>query len=274
MSPSTQSSPLITELARITTDAYFEAREIERLTSLETPHGARELTIEQAYEVQAEVLRILESRGDRVIGWKMGLTSQAKMKQMGVHSPIFGALTERMQIRSGDRIALQSGIPPRIHPKIEPEIGFIIGKPLSGEPTLEEAWAACSGVFAAMEIIDSRYRNFEFTLPDVIADNCSGAGFVMGEIHTPRKELDLGNLGMVLDVDGAPVQFGSSSAIFNHPAASLAELVKLLGRSGRGGLTPGMIVLAGASTAAIPLLPGKCVTASVQDLGSVTVYAE
>jgi 2-oxo-3-hexenedioate decarboxylase len=254
----------ILEFAKIVTDAYFGAHEIDKLTDQLPPLAP--LSIEDAYRVQAEALKILYARGDRRVGYKMGLTSKAKMKQMCVHQPIYGVLTEKMRIASGSTFGFQG----RIHPKIEPEIAFLIGRDIQGKVSAEEALDACSGVCAAMEIIDSRYRNFNFTLPDVIADNCSSSAFVLGETVRHPKEVDLGNLGMILEVNGKPVQFGSSAAIYGHPAASLAELCALLSEQGQG-LHAGDIVLAGAATAAIAMEPGQEIRTQVQDLGSVSL---
>jgi 2-oxo-3-hexenedioate decarboxylase len=250
----------VQEFARIVTDAYFGAYEIDKLTD-RSP-----FSISEAYAIQAQGLEILYSQGDRRVGYKMGLTSKAKMKQMGVHQPIYGVLTEKMRIASGSTFGFQG----RIHPKIEPEIAFLIGKDLQGKVTSEEALAACSGVCAAMEIIDSRYRNFNFTLPDVIADNCSSSAFVLGETIRKPSEIDLGNLGMLMEVNGKPVQFGSSSAIYGHPAGSLAELCAMLAEEGKG-LHAGDIVLAGAATAAISLEPGQEIKTLVQDLEFVSL---
>jgi 2-oxo-3-hexenedioate decarboxylase len=250
----------VSKFSKIVTDAYFDAYEIDKLTD-QSP-----LTLPQAYEIQENALKILYTRGDRRVGFKMGLTSKAKMKQMGVDTPIYGALTEKMRILSGTTFSLKG----RIHPKIEPEIAFLIGRDLNGKVSAEEALAACSGVCAAMEIIDSRYKNFNFTLPDVIADNCSSSAFVLGETIKKPSEVDLSNLGMLMEVDGRPNQFGSSSAIYGHPAESLAELIAMLSQRGQG-LKAGDIVLAGAATAAIPLVEGQEVSTSVQDLGSVSI---
>jgi 2-oxo-3-hexenedioate decarboxylase len=254
------SQATLTEFAHIVTDAYFGAYEIDKLTE-RSP-----FSIPEAYDIQAQAMEILYKKGDRRVGYKMGLTSKAKMKQMGVHQPIYGVLTEKMHIASGSSFSLNG----RIHPKIEPEIAFLIGKDIQGKVTAEEALAACSGVCAAMEIIDSRYRNFNFTLPDVIADNCSSSAFVLSETIRNPLEVDLGNLGMLMEVNSKPVQFGSSSAIYGHPAASLAELCSMLADQGHG-LRAGDIVLAGAATAAVALEPGQEIKTLVQDLGFVSL---
>jgi 2-oxo-3-hexenedioate decarboxylase len=246
--------------------AYFEAREIDRLT-LQHP-----ISIDEAYALQSQVMDLLYARGEKKVGYKMGLTSRAKMKQMGVDSPIYGVLTDRMQLENGARISMTS--PKKlIHPKIEPELAFFISKDIhdpDGKITAAQALEAVSGVCPALEIIDSRYKNFNFTLPDVVADNCSGSFFILGKTVKPPSALDLGNLGMILEVDGKPTQFGSSSAILGHPAESLAELCRMLGRRGAG-LKAGQIVLAGAATQAIPMEADTTIRVSVQDLGDASV---
>jgi len=246
------------ELSRKLDEAFLQARDLERLTAREP------FSVEEAYEIQDELLDLRYERGERQIGLKMGLTSRAKMKQMGVDSPIYGVLTDKMALKTGARFPLKG----TIHPRIEPEIAFHIGRDLSGTPTREQVLVACKGVCAAMEIIDSRYRDFKFELPDVIADNCSGYAFVLGETVRKPSEVDLGNLGMILEVDGKAVQFGSSAAILDHPLDSLLELIRMLDKRGLG-IPAGSIVLAGAATQAVPLLSGTSVRTLVQDLGSV-----
>jgi 2-oxo-3-hexenedioate decarboxylase len=253
--------------AQTLASAYFEAREIDRLT-LQHP-----ISIDEAYGLQSQVMSLLYARGEKKVGYKMGLTSKAKMKQMGVDSPIYGVLTDRMRLEDGAKISMNA--PKKlIHPKIEPELAFFISKDLNGESvTCEQALDCVSGVCIAMEIIDSRYKNFNFTLPDVIADNCSGSYFLLGRTAKRPADLDLGNLGMVLEVDGKAVQFGSSSAIYGHPGESLAELCRMLTRRGEG-LRSGDIVLAGAATQAIAMVEGTKIRTSVQDLGSASISFE
>ncbi len=221
-------------------------------------------SIPDAYHVQQELLGLHLSAGETLVGRKMGLTSRPKMLQMGVHQPIHGFLTSAMQIADGGELALAG----RIHPKIEPEIAFLMGKELRGRPSLAEALACVEGVCAAMEIIDSRYSNFEFQLPDVVADNGSSSGFVVGGVLKRPSSIDLANLGIVVEVNGKGQLFGSSASILGHPGRSLAALAALLEEQGLA-VPAGAIVLAGAATAAIPLMPGQWVRATFQNLGSV-----
>jgi 2-oxo-3-hexenedioate decarboxylase len=186
------------------------------------------------------------------------------MQQMGVHQPIHGFLTASMQVAEGGEIPLKG----RIHPRIEPEIAFVLKRELRGRPSLAEALECVEGVCGALEIIDSRYENFEFQLPDVVADNGSSSAFILGgKLQTPNH-LDLGNLGILVEVNGKSQLFGSSAAILGHPGRSLAALAALLEEEGRS-LAPGSIVLAGAATAAIPLAGGNWIRATFQGLGTV-----
>ena len=165
------------ELARLLDQARLEAREIPPLTRA---HAA--LSLPEAYAIQAEGIRLRTARGERVVGLKMGLTSEAKRRQMNLDSPVYGVLTDRMQVPAGGMLRLQGAI----HPKIEPEIAFRTSRELRGRISREQALDACASVFAAMEILDSRYTDFKyFSLPDVVADNSSSSLFVLGTTERP-----------------------------------------------------------------------------------------
>ncbi len=255
----------IQQLARIVDNAAISRTEIGMLTAEEP-----ELTIDEAYIVQeASIARRLE-RGERLVGMKMGLTSRAKMEQMGVHEPIYGMLTSSMVLNDGAVV----GLGDFIHPRIEPEIAFVLNDDLHGPVTPAQALDAVGGVCAALEIIDSRYKNFQFTLPDVIADNTSAVAYVLGSTLVQAKKINLGNLGIVMSVNGKVVQTGTSAAIYEHPARSLAELATMLARRGEY-LRAGQVVLSGGATAAIALNPGDHVCVEIDEVGSaeLRVYA-
>ncbi len=256
---------MILKLAKIIDDALLEAREIERLTATHP-----ELNLTDAYRVQDEGIALRLARGEKLVGLKMGLTSKAKRDQMNLDSPIYGVLTDRMQVAAGGKFSLKG----KIHPKIEPEIAFIVARDLKGPVTAEQALAACSGVCVAMEILDSRFIGFKyFSLPDVVADNCSSAYFVLSDqLHKPG-EFDLGPLEMVMEVNGKPVQSASASAISGNPVNSLVQLCEIMASRGLT-LKAGSIVLAGAATQAVALEAGMKVKLTVQKLGSVEVTVE
>jgi 2-oxo-3-hexenedioate decarboxylase len=247
------------KLAERVDEAARTASAIQQLTETET------LDVAQAYAIQALSLDRRVARGEKLIGVKMGLTSRAKMIQVGVDEVIWGRLTDAMRLEEGGSLSRSR----YVHPRIEPEIAFLLKAPLAGEVSLIEAQAAIAAVAPAMEIIDSRYRDFRFTLSDVVADNSSSSGFVLGP--WARADQDLANLGMVMEVDGRPVQIGSSAAILGHPLRSLVAAARLVARA-HGTLEAGWIVLAGAATAAHPLSVGQHVRATVQNLGSVAIH--
>lgn len=250
--------------ARTVDEAARTASSIPMLTT-----SAPELTLEDAYDIQRASMRRRIERGESIVGMKMGLTSLAKMRQMGVHSPIYGHLTSTMVLADGGRLRHEE----HCHPRVEPEIAFVLGRELRGPTTPQAALQAVSGVYAALEVIDSRYENFKFTLIDVVADNASSSRFVLGATAQPADALDLGNLGMVMELNGQVRETGSSAAILEHPARALSELANMLASRGEH-LEAGQVVLAGAATAAIALSPGDHVRLSVDGLGTVELFVE
>lgn len=221
------------------------------------------MTVEEAYLVQAMALERRYSRGERQIGVKMGLTSRAKMQQVGVDEVLWGRLTNAMLVEDGGEIDLSN----YVHPRAEPEIAFLLKKPLSGPVSPAQAMAAVEAIAPAIEIIDSRYKNFKFSLSDVIADNSSSSGFVVGPWGRP--DTDVSNLGVVFELDGRAAQIGSTAALLGHPARSLAAASRMLGANMLT-LEAGWIVMAGGVTAAEPLTPGIHVRNTVEHLGSVS----
>jgi len=248
--------PDIAKLARTLDDAAANAKATRQLSDKET------LTESEGYDVQAASIRRRVARGEKRVGVKMGFTSRAKMIQMGIDDMIWGRLTDRMVIEDGGTISMAD----YVHPRVEPEIAFLLDRPLAGTVTGAEALAAVEAVAPAMEIIDSRYRNFKFSLADVVADNCSSSGFVVGPWQD--ADADLTNLGMILEFNGRPRQIGSSAAILGNPVRALVAAARLSAAAGEP-LEAGWIVMAGGATAAEALSPGDYVRNSVQHLGTV-----
>jgi 2-oxo-3-hexenedioate decarboxylase len=249
----------IAACAKILDNAALEARTVERLTD------TAPLTLEDAYTVQRAGIARRLARGEAPAGVKMGFTSRAKMVQMGVDDVIWGLLTDAMRVEDGGELDLDE----LIHPRIEPEIAFLIGRPLSGRVTPTEAARCLAGVAVAHEVIDSRYAGFRFSLPDVVADNASAARYACGPWQHPDSR-DLGNVGLTVEIDGRVAATGSSAAILGHPLRSLAAAARLAGEAGIT-LEPGQIVLAGAATAAMPLPRGAHVKVLGAGLGQVEV---
>ncbi|EHL78895.1 2-keto-4-pentenoate hydratase [Bacillus smithii] len=251
------------ELSEFLINAEKEKREVVRLTS-EIP----DLTPEQAYRIQEELVNLKLANGHRIIGPKMGLTSFAKMQQMKVNEPIYGYVLDDMLIESGETVSFSEFI----HPKVEIEIAFFLGEDIEGPSvTSAQVMSATAYVAPALEIIDSRYKNFQFTLPDVIADNASASRVVIGNKLTPVSSLktDLELIGAVLYINGELKANGAGAAILNHPANSIAALANMLARSGKK-LQAGDIILAGAITEAIMLANGDVVHGKLDQLGDVS----
>jgi len=194
-----------------------------------TPQLEDRISIAEAYEVQRSLLQRRYARGERRLGIKMGFTSRAKMVQMGVHDMIWGRLTEGMIVEDGGPISMQR----YVHPRVEPEIAFLLKAPLCGVVTPLQALSAVEAVAPAMEIIDSRFENFKFSHIDVVADNSSSSGFVTGAWHKP--DIDFSNLGLVMSFNGVARQIGTTAAILGHPLRSLVVAARFAPEPPGGG---------------------------------------
>ncbi len=220
-----------------------------------------------AYDLQALVVADRIAQGHQVVGAKLGLTSEAKQKQMNVSEPLYGWLTDDMRIEPGEALVVDRFIQPRV----EAEIAFLIGYDLEGSDIgAADVLAATAAVMPAIDVLDSRYAGYSFTLPDVIADNSSSAGYITGSSIVDPAGIDLRLLGVVLEVNGIVVATAAGAAVLGHPASSVAWLVRALARRGEG-LSAGMTVLSGACTAAFAVNPGDTVVARIDRLGTVEV---
>lgn len=225
------------------------------------------MTLADSYAIQAALRERLVGQGHRLVGWKAGLTSKAKMQQMGVDQPSIGFLTDRMARPEGSTIAMDG----LVHPRVECEVAFVMADELTGPGcTTEAVLAATDYVIPALEIIDSRFAGFRFDLESVIADNSSSALFVCGGRPRYPADVDLRTLGVVMEKNGEPVEMSAAAAVMGHPATAVALVVDILASQGLS-LPAGSIVLSGGITAAIPVSPGDFVSARFQDMGSVSV---
>lgn len=249
----------IKKIAQFLSQAEEERREVIRITS-----DYPDMTVEEAYEIQEALVGIKLEQGYHIVGPKMGLTSQAKMKQMNVEEPIYGYVFDYM-VESGGEISIDD----YIHPKAEAEIAFVLGKDIKGPNiTAAQVLAATEYVVPALEIIDSRYENFQFTLPDVIADNASSSGVVFGSQLKRPEDLELDLVGVTLSINGKIRELGAGAAVLGHPAEAIAMLANMLTRRGLK-LKAGQTILAGAITGAVMLSRGDTVTANFDGMGTV-----
>lgn len=222
------------------------------------------VTPEAAYELQDQVIAAL---GGRVEAAKIGLTSKAKQQQMNVSEPSYGWLLAGSRLQPGEPLAVSE----LIQPRVEPEIAFLTAKALSGSATVAEVLEATAAVMPAIDVLDSRYAGYQFTLPDVIADNASAARFKVGDPTSPQG-IDLRTVGCVFEKNGVVVATAAGAAVLDHPAAAVAWLVGKLAERGKE-LPGGSLVLAGALTAAVPIAPGDVVTVEIDRVGSVHLAA-
>ena len=225
------------------------------------------LNVASAYDIQAEVVQARLDRGHVVVGAKLGLTSIAKQKQMNVSEPLYGWLTSDMQIDTEASLRCNDFIQPRC----EPEIAFLLGNDLNGAHiSAVHVLAATQYIFAAVDVLDSRFAGYSFTLPDVAADNSSSAGFTLGGTAINPEGLNLRTLGCAFEKNGQLIATASGAAVLGHPAASVAWLVRKLATRGEG-LKAGHIILSGAITEAVAVEPGDCITARFDQLGTVEI---
>lgn len=218
------------------------------------------ISLDEAYAVQSISMARRYLRGEERLGIKMGFTSVAKMEQMGVNDMIWGRLTDGMHFESGTELQIDRFI----HPRAEPEIAFLVKKDANTHISIEEAQEYVESVAVAIEIIDSRYENFKFSLEDVVADNCSSSGFVLGEWKDVSTNIQ--DIKMQLSFGDTVVREGNSNAILGNPWKSFVAAVRISIEQGEP-LQAGDIVLAGAATAAEYISSGNIVTAFAEGLG-------
>jgi len=255
-------SKTIAALAERLESAEVNAREVAR-TSDDYP----DMDSDDAYAVQHAIRARKEARGHRTVGFKAGLTSFAKMKQMRADTPCFGFLSDYMSRQDGGEIALRE----LIHPRVEAGICVMTKATLKGPGChVGAVMAAIDFVLPVVEIIDSRYRNFDFDLNSLIADNSSAARFVSGGRARNAEDIDLRTLGVVLEKNGQIVSMAAGAAVLGHPAAAVAMLANHLGKRGQE-LPAGTFVMTGGVTEAIAVAAGDHIAARFQYLGSVSM---
>ncbi len=252
----------IEKLAEHLENAELQAYEVTKITD-DYPN----MTFTDATDVQWEIRRRKMSRGHKIVGMKMGLTSWAKMKQMGVEMPCYGFLADYFSLPDGAEVPFDE----LIHPKVEAEIAFVTNKELSGKNlTVEEVLAATELVVPAVEIIDSRYKDFKFDLTSVQADNSSSTRFVVGSHAAKPEDFDWSTLGVVMQKNGEIIELGAGAAVLDHPAASVAMLATMLAE--RDEVIPaGTFIMTGGITAAVLVERGDSIVVRYQGLGTVTM---
>ncbi|MCY0864722.1 MAG: fumarylacetoacetate hydrolase family protein [Sulfobacillus sp.] len=226
-----------------------------------------EATIDDAYAIQTYQIHARLAQGDRVVGHKIGLTSRAMQTMLGVNQPDYGRVMASMIWDAAEPVTARLW-----QPKVEPELAFILARPLAGDTVgIQDVLDATQYVCPAIEVIDSRIRDWRIGLIDTIADNASSGGVVLGAPVTPEKAGDLAALGVTLWKNGRVEQNGSGAAVLGHPALAVAWLARAVSAFGER-LEAGHIILSGSATAAVAVESGDLVRATVEGLGSVSAY--
>lgn len=253
-------------------DELLAAVDDRREVAAITRRLGTELSIDDAYAVQAALLDRHLARGHTVVGAKLGLTSVAKQQQMGVDQPCFGWVLDAAVLPVDDDGVATVAVDELIHPRVEPEIVFVLGEALAGPGvTAGDVLDATRQVVGGIEVIDSRYEAFSFTLPDVIADNTSAARVVIGRSGVGPRDVELAAIECSFLVDGAVTATATGAALLGDPAHCVALLANHLARVGRR-LEAGWVIPAGAPTDARPLARATTATAVYSHLSSVTVH--
>lgn len=207
-------------------------------------HEEPQFSLEDGYVIQNTLLEKALAAGESLSGYKMGLTSKAKQKDVNVFEPIHGFLLRSMEISPNGKVSLAT----RIQPRVEPEIAIVVKDRLDGKNlNLRDLPAHLSGIYLACEIIDSRYKDYQFKLPDVIADNTSASGYLLGRVNLLPHLEDLRLLGITMRKNGEVIETGAPAAALGDPLNSLLELARTMA-SRKEALLPGQVILTGGLT--------------------------
>jgi 2-keto-4-pentenoate hydratase len=237
---------------------------------IDTPSKVTTLSVEDAYAVQSLQVERWVSAGARVRGHKVGLTSRAMQQMFGVSQPDYGHLLDTMFLPPGAPTAISRFLQVRV----EPEIAFVLSRDLRGPGvTTADALQSVDFAVAALELIDSRIRDWQITLADTIADNASSGAVVLGSRPLRMDQIDLRLAGCNLSRNGELVATGAGGAVLGDPVNALVWLANTLGRLGVT-LEAGEVVLPGSCTPAIAVSAGDTVRADFAGLGSVSVSFE
>ncbi|MDR2334320.1 MAG: fumarylacetoacetate hydrolase family protein [Burkholderiaceae bacterium] len=223
-------------------------------------------SIAAAYAVQQDITARRLRQGHRLVGRKIGLTSRAVQKQLGVDSPDFGALFAEMAVGDGEEIAWSR----LMQPKAEAEISLVLERDLTHERhTVADIMSATAYAVASIEIVGSRIANWDIRLTDTVADNASSSLFVMGTRPVQLARLDLAACGMRMDCRGEPVSVGVGAACLGNPLNAAVWLANTMVRMGTP-LRAGDVVMTGALGPMVVARPGDVFTAQIEGLGSVS----
>ena len=256
--------------------------EAKRLHSAETNRRQVEATtiaypdmdVSDSYKIQKAWMDLKKSEGRQVAGYKIGLTSRAMQKSMGIDEPDYGTLLDDMVFEEGTSIETAAFL----DPKIEVELAFMLHTELKGDNiSLTDVLSATEYVVPALELIAARsYRvhpetGYRRTVRDTISDNAANGGIILGGRPMKPDDLDLRWVGAMLMRNGVIEESGVSGAVLNHPAKGVAWLAKKYAAHDIG-LKPGQIILAGSFTRPVNIRQGDTFVADYGKMGTISCY--
>ncbi|HJW25072.1 MAG TPA: fumarylacetoacetate hydrolase family protein [Rhodocyclaceae bacterium] len=246
---------------------YRAQRSASTVSSLTDLHP--EMTIEDAYRIQQAALGHRQSDGERVIGKKIGVTSEAVQRMLNVHQPDFGFLTDWMLFENGRTLSLKDiGL---IQPRVEGELAFVLKDDLpASHVTREAVLAATEYVIPCFEVVDSRIRDWKIKIQDTVADNASCGVFVLGDARVAPESIDLAAARLDMYKNGQLAGSGFGTAVQGHPAEAVAWLANTLGAFGIP-LRKGEVILSGSLTPLVPVAAGDMFELSVTGIGTAAV---
>lgn len=252
----------IKRLASMLVDAEDRVNPIEQLTQTYP-----QMTVESAYEIQLAVIEERVKAGHKIIGKKIGLTSLGMQTLLGVDEPDYGHLLNTMLVSNGGVCSREEFIKPRV----EGEFAFVLNSDLQGPGVTEiDVIRATGGILPAIEIVDSRIRDWKIKLADTVADNASSSRIVLGSRMFNLRDYDLRSLGMFIEKNGELVNSGTGVEVLGNPVVSVAWLANKLFDFGIS-LKAGEIVLSGAITAAVNAEKGDVFNLTFDRLGTVAI---
>jgi 2-oxopent-4-enoate/cis-2-oxohex-4-enoate hydratase len=227
-----------------------------------------DMGVADAYRISRRLLDHRLAEGERLVGKKIGVTSKAVQRMLGVHQPDFGYLTDRMRCEEGGEMPISREL---IQPRAEGEIAFLLKRDLVGPGvTPADVIAATECVMPCFEVVDSRIRDWKIRLPDTVADNASSGLFVLGQEQRPPAGFDFFSCGMVVEKNGEIVSTGAGAAALGSPLVCVAWLADTLGGFGVP-LSAGEVILSGSLVPLEPVRPGDRMRVTIGGLGTASV---
>lgn len=222
--------------------------------------------IDTAYEVQKVNVKKRLASGETIVGKKIGLTSFAVQKQLGVDQPDYGMLFSSTEINNNGTVDFSA----LMQPKAEAEIAFVMKHDLDGDITMDQLIDAIDYAVASIEVVGSRVENWNIRITDTIADNASASHFVLGDQKVQLDDMDLVNCTMSMTKNGEVVSEGSGKACMDNPLNAALWLANVMASQGEP-LRKGEVLLSGALGPMVNIEPGDRFEAKIDGLGSVSV---